>query len=31
MKTTGRHVAPFLVIAALTWLFLRLGMDLFPG
>ena len=32
MKTSGsNHFAPFLILVALTWLFLQFGMTIFGG
>ena len=29
MKTSGKNLAPFLILVALTWLFLQFGMSIF--
>jgi hypothetical protein len=29
VKTTEKHLVPFVVLFALTWVFLRLGMEIF--
>ena len=31
MKTSGNNLAPFLILIALTWLFLQFGMSIFGG
>lgn len=29
MKTSEKHLVPFVVLLAVTWVFLRLGMEIF--
>ena len=29
VKTSEKHLAPFVVLLAVTWVFLRLGMEIF--
>jgi hypothetical protein len=29
MKTSEKHLVPFVVLLALTWAFMRLGMEVF--